>query len=119
MDICVFWILFCERVFCLKKGNCGSTGKFCLVLLVLFVIFGFYGGRAYGSEDYENDGVYQFVSRLYNVVLERQPDPQGLQGWYRQLVSHNETGAEVARGFLFSDEFLKKSYSNEDFLRIL
>ena len=68
---------------------------------------------------YDNSGVYNFVSRLYTVVLNRQPDETGLQEWYEQLVSQRGTGAQVVFGFLFSDEFAQKNYSDEAYLEIL
>lgn len=93
--------------------------KGCCSLFGLIFIFIGLTENVYATEQYDNTGVYQFVERLYNIVLERQPDPQGLDGWYHQLISHNESGAEVARGFLFSEEFTNKGYSNEEFLTIL
>lgn len=71
------------------------------------------------TEVYDNDNVRQFVTRLYNVVLERQPDGQGLEAWYEQLVHGGQTGAQVVRDFVFSPEFIQKDYGNEQFLTVL
>ena len=68
---------------------------------------------------FDNEGVYEFVSRMYTVILERQSDENGLSGWYHQLVSKTETGADIVRGFLFSEEFTSKGLSDVEYLHIL
>ena len=87
------------------------------MLAICLVLSGGLPARA--AEVYENDNVYQFVTRLYNVVLEREPDAQGLEAWYGQLVHGGQTGAQVVRDFLFSQEFEQKNSSNEQFLTVL
>ena len=49
--------------------------------------------------------VKNFVIRLYEKVLGRKADPVGLAEWFNQLILGNNTGADVAQGFFFSDEF--------------
>jgi len=56
--------------------------------------------------------VESFVVRLYRNVLSRSYDRDGLRGWNDALVGHGVTGAHVAHGFFFSDEFLRKRVSN-------
>ena len=48
-----------------------------------------------------------FVTLLYNNVLDRAPDPGGLAGWTGQLDTAALTRAEVARGFVQSAEFIR------------
>lgn len=67
----------------------------------------------------EDDPTTQFVRRLYNVILLREPDPKGLEEWVNQLKSGVETGAEVTRGFVFSKEFIERNYSNEEYISLL
>lgn len=67
----------------------------------------------------EEDLTTQFVRRLYNVILLREPDSKGLEEWVHQLKTGTETGAEVTRGFVFSNEFLQKNYSNEEYIERL
>ena len=57
---------------------------------------------------YVKGGVADFVERLYTVVLGRKSDPKGKQEWIDALTSHRNTGAEVAAGFFFSDEYKKQ-----------
>jgi len=45
-----------------------------------------------------------FVTALYQSFLNRAPDPNGLNDWVNLLVAHTDTTAQVATGFLNSDE---------------
>lgn len=60
-----------------------------------------------------------FVTRFYQTCLSRMPDPKGLNSWVNGLLSGSVTGAQVANGFIFSDELLSKNLSNEEFLNIM
>lgn len=63
-------------------------------------------------------GVDGFVERLYTVALGRPSDPVGKANWIAAL-QNGMTGADAARGFLFSDEFLNKNMNNTEFVDIL
>lgn len=63
--------------------------------------------------------VKNFVIRLYELVLDRKADYDGLADWFNRLIYEINTGAEVAQGFVFSDEFQNKKPSNEKFIDIL
>lgn len=63
--------------------------------------------------------VQSFVSRFYVQCLERQPDPEGLNEWVGRLLNGSKTGADVAEGFVSSEEFLNRNHSNEEFVTIL
>ena len=86
--------------------------------------------KSYGSEAdsvrefqeetvFEKQGVYDFLNRLYVIILGRNPDAEGMRAWYEQLVSQNAAGAQVVSGFLFSIEFNERGCSDEEFLQIL
>ena len=64
-------------------------------------------------------GAAGFVERLYTVALGRSSDPNGQAAWTNTLTSGENTGADVARGFLYSSEFLNRDVSDEDFVRVL
>ena len=66
-----------------------------------------------------HDPIEQFVARLYNSVLGRSADPEGLRNWSNILRSKQRTGAEVAFDFFFSIEFLSKPVSNDLYVDIL
>ena len=67
----------------------------------------------------EKDPVKAFTTRFYNLCLSRDPDSAGLNGWVNGLNTGAITGADVAYGFLFSDEFIKRNVSNEEYITIL
>ncbi|MGI6152361.1 MAG: DUF4214 domain-containing protein [Christensenellaceae bacterium] len=60
-----------------------------------------------------------FVARLYTLVLNRQPDTAGLNGWVDQLMTGQISGADAAYGFFFSDEMMKRKLSNADYVEVL
>ena len=64
-------------------------------------------------------GVDDFIERLYKEILGRPSDPEGRKYWENKVLSEGYTGADLARGFLYSDEFLNKEMSEEDFLDVL
>jgi peptidoglycan/xylan/chitin deacetylase (PgdA/CDA1 family) len=63
--------------------------------------------------------VTEFVTRFYNLCLDRQPDADGLNTWVNNLLARKITGAQVAEGFIFSAEFTAKNTDNGEFLTIL
>ena len=66
-----------------------------------------------------NQDVWDFVGRLYRLVLGRDPDEFGHQEWYDSLMSGDESGASVAFGFVFSEEYVQKETSDEEYIRML
>ena len=65
------------------------------------------------------DGVTAFVTRLYDVCLDRAPDAAGLNDWTEQLWNHTKTGRDVAYGFVFSKEFTGKNYDDAAYVEYL
>lgn len=61
----------------------------------------------------------EFVTRLYEVCLDRTPDADGKEYWVERLYNETCTGVEAAYGFVFSNEFLNKNLCNEDFVEQL
>ncbi|MDY0222922.1 MAG: DUF4214 domain-containing protein [Desulfobacterium sp.] len=60
-----------------------------------------------------------FVSRFYEVVLGRFAESEGLNYWTNSLINKTRTGADVARGFIFSEEFTNKQLDNASYLDVL
>jgi hypothetical protein len=58
-----------------------------------------------------------FVTSLYQRLLGRAPDPGGFAFWVQQL-NQGATPGDVARGFLFSEEFAR-NLSREQYQRFL
>ncbi|MDY0223648.1 MAG: DUF4214 domain-containing protein [Desulfobacterium sp.] len=60
-----------------------------------------------------------FVSRFYEVVLGRAAETEGLNYWTNGLINKTRAGADVARGFIFSQEFTNKQLDNALYLDML
>jgi len=86
-----------------------------IVVCCLWIILGFtkYSFAA------DRTAVEDFVTRFYNLCLDREPDSTGLNGWVSALLDGSQTGSDVAYGFVFSNEFINKSTTNEDYLTVL
>ena len=82
-----------------------------LVLIITIIPTTLSGGSA--------EQVQAFVTRFYVQCLNRQPDSGGLSEWVGRLMNGSKTGADVAHGFVFSEEFLANNHGNEAFLTIL
>ncbi|MBQ9895632.1 MAG: DUF4214 domain-containing protein [Ruminococcus sp.] len=57
-----------------------------------------------------------FVTRMYNIVLGRKPDTNGLNTWVNRLNTKKATAADIVSGFFNSDEYKKKKKTNEQIL---
>jgi hypothetical protein len=62
--------------------------------------------------------VASFVARLYRLILGRRYDREGLDNWVRALVYRTATASEVVKAFFFSQEFLNRNLTIEQFLTI-
>ena len=71
------------------------------------------------SPVYAGVGVEGFVTRFYQKCLDRVPDVQELEGWLNALENGSLAGADVANSFIFSEEFINRNTSNEEFVIIL
>lgn len=61
-----------------------------------------------------------FIVRLYvNVLSRRSYTDSEVDYWYQKLVSKESTGADVAWGFFFSNEFKEKGLSDEEYVDVL
>lgn len=68
---------------------------------------------------YENQGVYEYVSRMYETILGRAGDSDGIADWYGRLVAGISNGSDVAYGFLFSPEYIQKGKTDDEYVRDL
>ena len=66
-----------------------------------------------------NTQVEKFVARFYQKVLNRTADISGLHDWTEKLVTGTYGGADIARGFIFSDEFKNRNTDDFTFITIL
>jgi blue copper oxidase len=63
--------------------------------------------------------VQNFVKRFYTIVLEREADVAGLNNWTNTLVSGENTGADIAIGFIFSEELKNKNLDDNHYITLL
>ncbi len=63
--------------------------------------------------------ILAFVERIYIYVLDREPETEGAAYWSDELYAFRRTGAEVAQGFIFSQEFIDRNTTDEQFVTIL
>ncbi len=75
--------------------------------------------RDYGVYRDRNEGVTGFVYRLYNKVLGRSGDDEGMENWCAVLLRGEQTAEEVAYGFVFSEEFLRKELSDGQYVDVM
>ena len=78
----------------------------------------YYEGKAIDAEEpVAPTGVEGFVTRLYENVLGRTPDQKGLDAWVNVLKSGTNGGEEVAKGFIFSDEYIEEEHQQRRICR--
>src|SRR4030042_320732 len=98
------------------KKILSRTKYFLIVVLVGILVISIFPTILSGGSAEQVQG---FVTRFYVQCLERQPDTGGLNEWAGRLISGYQTGADVATGFILSEEFKAKNHSNEEFITIL
>ncbi len=69
--------------------------------------------------DVASTDVYNFVRRLYNLCLEREPEWTGCASWAKKLTSGEKNGAMTAYGFFMSAEMTRRGLSNASYVEIL
>ncbi len=80
------------------------------------VVKGYY---VQGQDFNQTAKVNLFVDRLYNIILDRECDEDGMAGWTNKLMNKEESGCSVAYGFVFSPEFLTRHACNECYVEAL
>jgi len=96
----------------MKRVKC-NTILFYSFFLIIYLIFSSLTAFAARAD------VEAFVTRFYQQCLGRNPDTPGLNGWVDALINGTLCGADVANGFIFSEEFINRNTSNEEFVTIL
>ena len=78
-----------------------------------------YGINPLGGASLASGGTEDFVRRFYQECFGREPDDTGIINWVKALEAGSLCGADVANGFIFSQEFINWNPSNEDFVTTL
>jgi len=63
--------------------------------------------------------VFAIILVLIITIMPTTLSGGGLSEWVGRLMNGSKTGADVAHGFVFSEEFLANNHGNEAFLTIL
>lgn len=77
----------------------------------------FLNGRYQFNQSTSN--IDDFVSRFYETVLGRKAEAAGRIYWVDSLSTGILAGADVARGFIFSQEFTNRALSDSDYVDVL
>lgn len=93
-----------------------KLGKRFLVILVILCMLNISFLNVNAADD---SGIESFVTRFYEYLLERHPDPEGLAAWSDNLRTGRENGVNVGYGFVQSVEFQKRNLSDEDYIKVL
>ncbi len=76
--------------------------------------------KAVRASEYTNEAkIREFVQHCYQSVLGRSADEEGLRIYTEDILQGVKTPKQVARGFIFSDEFRGRMPGNEDLVWIL
>ena len=67
----------------------------------------------------QNYEVTEFINRCYNVFLGRNAEVIGLNDWCSKVNNKEISASRLAYGFVFSQEFIGKEYSNEAYVERL
>lgn len=78
-----------------------------------------YGIQAYENAPFSSPSLEAFVRRFYEVVLERTPEATEILYWTSKLSTGESTGADIAHGFVFSEEYNEASKDNNAFINTL
>ncbi len=101
----------------LKQSIFKGKLRFLLVFIIIVTLVALFSPAYINAGN--NSQLEAFVSRFYQLCLERQPDSAGLNQWVSDLLNGSKTGADVAKGFVFSKEFTEKNHDNASFVTIL
>lgn len=78
---------------------------------------------SYRTAAYQGDqslhNIQDFVDRFYTTILGRDADAGGRNGWTDVLFAGVQSGADVARGFINSGEFINQGNSNTEYVNVL
>ncbi len=78
-----------------------------------------YNADAYTAQTYDanldqySKDLQGFVTRMYKLVLNRDPDKAGLDHWVTTLRNGTDKGADIINGFFNSNEYKSRNRTNE------
>ena len=75
-----------------------------------------FGVTAVSAADESSYGVRAFTERIYTVVLGRQPDQAGFDGWVSALSAKTLSGGDIAKAFFLSAEYIGQNTTDSAFV---
>jgi hypothetical protein len=75
-----------------------------------------FGVTAVSAADQSSYGVRAFTERFYTVVLGRQPDQTGFDGWVSALSAKTLSGGDIAKAFFLSAEYIGQNTTDSAFV---
>ena len=75
-----------------------------------------YGIDPYGQASLAGDSLEDFVFRLYQGFLDRNPAQAELNNWVIPLGEGSLSGSDIVFGFVFSNEFMSRNPTYEEFV---
>jgi hypothetical protein len=75
-----------------------------------------FGVTAVSAADESSYGVRAFTERFYTVVLGRQPDQAGFDGWVSALSAKTLSGGDIAKAFFLSAEYSGQNTTDSAFV---
>ncbi|MDD6058494.1 MAG: DUF4214 domain-containing protein [Clostridiales bacterium] len=73
-------------------------------------------GSSVTAKAADEGGIRAFVTRMYEVCLGREPEEAGLADWSGRLQGGQARGADIAFGFVFSEEFRNMNLCREHYV---
>ena len=77
------------------------------------------GEMKLGNKRDQNEGITMFVNRLYVQALGRRGEPAGLEDWSGKILDKIKSPEEVAKSFIFSEEFVNKRLDDTEYVKVL
>ena len=78
--------------------------------------YGVKSGAQWAKATIASKNATDFATRLYTECLGREAEEGGLKYWSLSLTNLERTGTQAAKEFFYSEEFLSKNLSNEEYI---
>ncbi|MBR0085902.1 MAG: DUF4214 domain-containing protein [Lachnospiraceae bacterium] len=85
--------------------------KLLSLLLAVVLVMGLMTSSAFAETTTYSKDTKGFVTRMYKVVLDRDPDEKGLNDWVTSLNNGTKSAADIVLGFFLSKEYTNKNKS--------
>ncbi len=77
------------------------------------------GEMRLGNKRDQNEGITMFVYRLYAQAFNREGEAEGMEDWTGKILDKINTPEEVAKKFIFSQEFTNRNLDDTEYVKVL